>query len=450
MVRMVFKDHSEICNLKISTFNKLMQNWEAFAKQQYSRNRTRNLRFAADRILTLFNHVRNYGRNVIPNRDTFHIAMRVLAYQGKSDRVEELLEELYTTYLDILENQDSGNNKTIADYTPTEESFSLVLFALNQARDKTGVAAERASDILDRMLELERNQEFPGFQVTARCFDVVLKCWSNVSATNTSGVDKKRKMNTLYDRMVELSELDPTKTPTEETDKIISMKPSSKDLTKEQAFAANVMLFDEARCRSLPVDTMMRFSGLMKGKIKYVVTVYVAKNFADKKLYETKVTYTQGDTIVVAEEIGRTSQRSRAAAALTILDELRESVIRSGEDVSRYVAKPANAKRSAKRLVRAKALILDEALCSNFPLQTLHNYIQVIHVGSCKDYLDYKVCTLTDGSYETKATYTNGSNDLVGEGVGETEQSSKNAAACDILNKLREDSNLQKLSKTRM
>ena len=208
----------------IITFNTAISSWEAFARDKYSKDEKENFNRAKIRLLEILDMIKAYD-GVAPNKDTYHMIMRVLAYEGNGDKVEQLLEELYHTYMDILESEDPKVKDSFKEYIPTIESFSLVLFAWSQSRDKTGKTAQRATVILERMLELESNKDLlPGFdeKVTASCFDMVLNCWSQVdSKKKNSDKDRYEKIQNLYNRMVELSKTDPIKAPTAETQQIM-------------------------------------------------------------------------------------------------------------------------------------------------------------------------------------------------------------------------------------
>ena len=96
------------------------------------------------------------------------IVMRLFAHQGDGDMVEQLMEEMYSMYLDHNKHQ---------GLLPSTDFFSLVLFAWSRSKDPG--AAERALELFDRILELEAEQELPGLEVTARIYNIVLVCFCN-------------------------------------------------------------------------------------------------------------------------------------------------------------------------------------------------------------------------------------------------------------------------------
>jgi hypothetical protein len=137
-----------------------------------------------------------WGAELMPDKNTYRRVMNIFAHNGDGDQVEALLEELYERYLD--EGQDN--------LLPTTPFFSLVLYAWSKSKDP--MAAERASVILDRMLELEASDEIPGLQVTAACFNIVMVCFSRLRTKEST-----MQVQSLFDRLVELSKNDHVKRP---------------------------------------------------------------------------------------------------------------------------------------------------------------------------------------------------------------------------------------------
>lgn len=138
-----------------------------------------------------------WGLDYLPDKNTYRRVMNVFAHNGDGDQVEALLEELYECYLD------SGN---LENLLPTTNFFSLVLYAWSKSKDP--MAADRALVILEKMLDLESSGEIPGLQVTAACFNIVMVCFDR-QRTKESAM----QVQSLFDRLVELSKNDPVKKP---------------------------------------------------------------------------------------------------------------------------------------------------------------------------------------------------------------------------------------------
>jgi hypothetical protein len=182
------------------TFTAAIASWEAAAMDMSTRSDDYDR--AAKRSLELLDQLKalyqsGWGHECMPNRDCYMKVMRFFAHQGNGDKVEELMEDMYGMYLGHGEHP---------DLLPSTEFFSLVFFGWSRSKDPG--AAERAADILDRVLEMEAKEEFPGLEVTARSYNLVLICWSRVGTE-----EALNKMQALFDRMVKLSKSDPSKRP---------------------------------------------------------------------------------------------------------------------------------------------------------------------------------------------------------------------------------------------
>jgi len=182
----------------IYTFNAVMASWEAVAvfpwRQQAAKEAPERCLKLLERAKALYDA--GWGEELLPDKISYRRVMNLYAQMGDGEKVEELLEELYESFLI------HGHKNQL----PTAPLFSLVLFAWSKSNDL--MAAERAATILNRMLELERNKELPGFKVTAFCFNIAMVCWSK-QRTRKSAI----KAQKLYDDMVAMSETDPSKKP---------------------------------------------------------------------------------------------------------------------------------------------------------------------------------------------------------------------------------------------
>jgi hypothetical protein len=182
------------------TFNAVIAAWEAAATLSSNKSQL-TLKEAPERGMMLLErlkalHAADGGSDLMPDKNTYRRVMNLFAHKGDGDQVEELLQELYESYLE------HGHKNLL----PTTPMFSLVLYAWSKSKDPT--AAERAQIILDHMLEMERNNEFPGLKVTAFCFNIVMVCWSKQRTRESA-----QKAQTLFDSMLALSASDPTKRP---------------------------------------------------------------------------------------------------------------------------------------------------------------------------------------------------------------------------------------------
>ena len=133
----------------------------------------------------------------MPDKNTYRRVMNIFAHKGDGDKVEELLEELYERYW-----EEDCNDILL----PTTPFFSLVLYAWSKSKDPS--AAERASVILDRMLELEASGEIPGLQVNAACFNIAMVCFSRQRSKESA-----MRVQALFDQLMELSKTDRSKKP---------------------------------------------------------------------------------------------------------------------------------------------------------------------------------------------------------------------------------------------
>lgn len=182
------------------TYNAVIAVWEAAAALSPHKSQLA-LKDAPERALMLLErlkalHEAGGGEDLMPDKNTYRRVMNLFAHSGDGDRVEALLQELYESYLE------HGHRNLF----PTTPMFSLVLYAWSKSKDPA--AADRAATILDHMLEMEWNGEFPGLRVTAFCFNIVMVCWSK-QRTRESAL----KAQTLFDSMLALSASDPTKRP---------------------------------------------------------------------------------------------------------------------------------------------------------------------------------------------------------------------------------------------
>jgi hypothetical protein len=176
------------------TFNAVLAAWESVS--QTSPEAPRKALDLLHRLKTLYDA--GWGRDAMPDRTTYRRVMNLFAHKGDGDQVEALLEELYLLYLE--------SGQQYENIKPTTPFFSLVLYAWSKSKDPH--AADRATVILERMLELEESKDIPGLQVNAACFNIVMICWSK-QRTDESAV----RVQALFDRLVELSKTDPLKRP---------------------------------------------------------------------------------------------------------------------------------------------------------------------------------------------------------------------------------------------
>lgn len=179
------------------TFNAVLLSWQnAGSKSTWASNE------APQKCLALLNKLKmlydaGWGTEFMPERDTYRRVMNAFAHKGDGDQVEALLEEMYERYLD------EGKPESLV---PTKPLFTLVLYAWSKSKDP--MAAERASVILERMLEMESSGEIPGLAVTASCFNIVMICFSR-QRTKEAAIEVQK----LFDRLVELSQTDEKKNP---------------------------------------------------------------------------------------------------------------------------------------------------------------------------------------------------------------------------------------------
>jgi hypothetical protein len=179
------------------TFNAVLVAWQnAASKSPWAKNE------APPRCLALLSRLKmlyeaGWGAELMPDRDTYRRVMNTFAHNGDADQVEALLEELYGRY------EDEGRPINLL---PTKPYFSLVLYAWSKSKDP--MAAERASVILERMLEMEASGEIPQLEVSASCFNIVMICYSR-QRTKESAI----RVQKMFDRLVELSHKDETKKP---------------------------------------------------------------------------------------------------------------------------------------------------------------------------------------------------------------------------------------------
>lgn len=191
------KHRNPIVRPSTYTFNVVLSTWEnAASTSSWAKHE------APQRTLNLFSRLKmlyetGWGAELMPDKNTYRRIMNIFAHKGDGEKVEALLEELYERYWE----EDHHEN-----LLPTTPFFSLVLYAWSKSKDP--LAAERASVILDRMLELEANGDIPGLQVTAACFNIVMVCFSRQRTKEST-----LRVQSLFDQLVELSENDPVKKP---------------------------------------------------------------------------------------------------------------------------------------------------------------------------------------------------------------------------------------------
>lgn len=179
------------------TFNAVVGAWQnAAAKSAWAKKE------APERSIALLNRLKmlydaNWGTELMPDNNLYRRVMNIFAHCGDADQVEALLEEMYDRYWD------EGQPPNLV---PTNSHFSLVLFAWSKSSDPE--AAQRAMQILERMLEMETTGEIPGLQVSAFFFNIVMICMSR-ARTKESAFEVQK----LFDRMVEYSKTDKSKKP---------------------------------------------------------------------------------------------------------------------------------------------------------------------------------------------------------------------------------------------
>jgi len=164
-------------------------------------------RHAPQRALALLNKLKSlyssgWGIEFLPDKNAYRRVMNIFAHRGDGDRVEALLEDLYTLYLDHYE-KDHENSLLLL---PTTPFFSLALYAWSKSRDPE--AAERAQAILEHMLEMEESGEIPNLKVQSNFFNIVMVCWSKQRTLESAA-----KVQAIFDRLVEYSHTDPSKKP---------------------------------------------------------------------------------------------------------------------------------------------------------------------------------------------------------------------------------------------
>ncbi|KAG7357491.1 hypothetical protein IV203_002179 [Nitzschia inconspicua] len=159
---------------------------------------------APHRAMAILNKLRalydsGWGDDFLPDKLCFYKVMNIYAHLGDGDQVESLLEDLYGLYVD--------HDANLYDLRPTTPFFSLVLYAWSRSSDPG--AAERAEAILDRMLELEAQEEIRNFTVETNSFNIVIICWSKLRT-----IQAAKKAQKVFDRLVALSLNDTNKKPT--------------------------------------------------------------------------------------------------------------------------------------------------------------------------------------------------------------------------------------------
>mmetsp|Transcript_41366 Transcript_41366/g.99656 ORF Transcript_41366/g.99656 Transcript_41366/m.99656 type:complete len:692 (+) Transcript_41366:50-2125(+) len=215
------------------TFKAVLVTWQnAASRSSWAKKE------ASHRSLALLNKLKmlydaGWGQELMPDNHVYRRVMNTFAHRGDADQVEGLLEEMYDRYWD--EGQP-------ANLVPTISHFSLVLFAWSKSDDPT--AAQRANEILERMLEMEASGEIPGLQVSAVCFNIVMICMSR-ARTKESALEVQK----LFDRMVEISKTDKAKKPVGGTYTALIVNWSSIDAAKaEQIFWTWKEEHDKGNC----------------------------------------------------------------------------------------------------------------------------------------------------------------------------------------------------------
>ncbi len=233
------------------TFNAVIASWEAAAATSSPKSQL-VLEEAPKRGYQLLERLKGlyaagWGEELMPDRQSFRRVMNIFAHRGDGDQVEALLEELYELYLE------HGYTTLL----PTTNMFSLVLYAWSKSRDP--IAAERATTILDHMLEMEKNKTLPGLKVTPFCFNIVMVCWSKQRSKEST-----QKVQTVFDRMVALSASDPSKRPIPGSYAALIYAWSFHDPRKaEEAFWAWKAEHNAGKC-DMRIDNRL-FSSLVSG-----------------------------------------------------------------------------------------------------------------------------------------------------------------------------------------
>lgn len=194
------KDDNPNARPSAQTFNAVIASWETAAANARPKS-DMVVEVAPEHAMKLLEQLKvlynaGWGEELLPNKHTYRGVMNLYARKGDGDRVEELLQELYESYLD------HGNDALL----PTTPFFTLVLYAWSKSDDPT--AAERASTILERMLHMEATNAIPGLNVTPFCFNIVMICWSRQRTREST-----EKTQEVFDQMLSLSKSDPLKTP---------------------------------------------------------------------------------------------------------------------------------------------------------------------------------------------------------------------------------------------
>ncbi|CAB9519637.1 Pentatricopeptide repeat-containing protein [Seminavis robusta] len=142
------------------------------------------------------NNNKSDANTMAPNLSMFHTAMTALAKsathhnQRSASNVAVQIDTLLQT---ILEKQ------TLWNLQPTLRTFMIALGAWERAErvERTGVAAQRAEDILDLMMMSPRHRDSNGADPLATiCFTTVMVAWSHAG--------KPRRAESIYRRLIDL------------------------------------------------------------------------------------------------------------------------------------------------------------------------------------------------------------------------------------------------------
>jgi hypothetical protein len=184
--------HNPLLRPSTFTFNAVLASWEAASTFAEAPHRAHALL----KQLTGF-YEAGWGQEVLPDRTTYRRVMTLYAHKGNGAQVEALLEDLYDLY------NEHGQAIQLQPKTPF---FTLVLYAWSKSTEPQ--AAQRATVILERMLELEASGELPGLKVDASCFNIVMVCWSKLRTEESD-----EQVQALFEKLKELSQTDPKKRP---------------------------------------------------------------------------------------------------------------------------------------------------------------------------------------------------------------------------------------------
>jgi hypothetical protein len=222
--RMLHKSRHEnpLMRPTAGTFNAVIASWQAVAQIHPTVAQERSHALLR-RLKSLYEA--GWGQEFIPDHMTYRRVMSQYAHKGDGETVEELLEELYDLYTETGQQHST--------LQPGLHHFTFVLIAWSKSKDPD--APQRATAILERMLELEALStgnkkasavvvndhdqgksdeendlpQFFGFKVYPTNFNIVMHCWSK-QRTKEAAFEVQR----IYDQLMELFRTDPrTKRP---------------------------------------------------------------------------------------------------------------------------------------------------------------------------------------------------------------------------------------------